>query len=221
MTATQHSTRTVHPSETEVRGLLQRIAKQDESALRELHQAYAKRIYAFALNRLHDEQDAETVVVDALYEVWQRPDRFRGESLFSTWILGIAKFKVLMMLRARRPEMQTLDDEISDTVPDESMGVFETVLNTQHRHHIDGCLETLPDAQRECLTLTFYEGWSVADIAEFQSCPEGTAKTRLFHARKNIKDCLEQAFSAKPSLQVVGGTQTQTNPQTLRGAHHG
>jgi RNA polymerase sigma-70 factor, ECF subfamily len=208
-----------HLSDIEVRELLLRIGKQDESALRELHQAFAKRIYAFALNRLHDEQDAETVVVDALYEVWQHPDRFRGESQFSTWILGIAKFKVLMMLRARRPTMQTLDDEISDTIADDSMGVFDTVLNTQHRHHIDGCLETLPDVQRECLTLTFYEGWSVAEIAEFQTCPEGTAKTRLFHARKSMKDCLEQSFTGKPSLQVVGGKSAGRNAS--KGAHHG
>ena len=191
-------------SDTEISELLRRIGNQDESALRQLHQAFAKRIYAFALNRLHDDQDAETVVADVLYEVWQRPDRFRGESQFSTWILGIAKFKVLMLLRARRPEMQTLDDEIIDTVPDEGMGVFDLVLNSQYRHHIDGCLETLPGAQRECLTLTFYEGWSVSEIAEFQTCPEGTAKTRLFHGRKNMKDCLEQAFSGKPALRIVG-----------------
>jgi RNA polymerase sigma-70 factor, ECF subfamily len=82
--------------------------------------------------------------------------------------------------------------------------VFELVLNTQYRHHIDGCLETLPDAQRESLFLTFYEGWTVSDIASFQSCPEGTAKTRLFHARKNMKDCLETALAAKPSLHLVG-----------------
>ena len=191
-------------SDTEISELLRRIGNQDESALRQLHQAFAKRIYAFALNRLHDDQDAETVVADVLYEVWQRPDRFRGESQFSTWILGIAKFKVLMLLRARRPDMQTLDDEIIDTVPDEGMGVFDLVLNGQYRHHIDGCLETLPDAQRECLTLTFYEGWSVFEIAEFQTCPEGTAKTRLFHGRKSMKDCLEQAFAGKPDLHIVG-----------------
>jgi RNA polymerase sigma-70 factor, ECF subfamily len=192
-------------TDTQIQALLARMARQDESALRQLHQSFAKRIYAFALNRLHDEQDAETVVVDVLYEVWQHPDKFRGESQFSTWLLGIAKYKVLMMLRARKPQMQSLDDEISDSVPDEGLGVFEVVLNTQYRHHIDGCLETLPEVQRESLFLTFYEGWTVSDIASFQSCPEGTAKTRLFHARKNMKDCLETSLASKPALHVIQG----------------
>ena len=191
------------PTEQHVHDLLARLGRQDESALRELHQAYAKRIYAFALNRLHDEQEAETVMVDVLYEVWKHPDRFRGESKFSTWLLGIAKFKLLMLIRARRTDTQELTDEIAETTEDEGMGVFDTVLNNQHRQHIGGCLETLPDVQRESLVLTFYEGWTVAEIAEFQACPEGTAKTRLFHARKNMKGCLEQALGLQPALRAV------------------
>ena len=193
----------VNPEPEQITELLARIQRKDESALRELHQMFIKRIYAFALNRLHDEQDAESVAVDVLYEVWQRPDRFRGESQFSTWILGIAKFKVLMLLRARKPAMQELDDELSESVPDDGLGVFEQVLNSQYRHHIDGCLETLPVAQRESLYFTFYEGWSVNDIASFQHCPEGTAKTRLFHARKSMKDCLEVALHPAANLHLV------------------
>jgi RNA polymerase sigma-70 factor, ECF subfamily len=186
-----------------VQALLERLQRQDESALRELHRAFAKRIYAFALNRLHDEQEAESVVVDVLYEVWQHSDRFRGDSQLSTWILGIAKYKVLMMVRSRHKATEELTDDIVDTTADEGMGVFDVVLNAQHRHHIGGCLETLPEAQRESLVLTFYEGWSVQEIAEFQQCPEGTAKTRLFHARKNMKNCMEDALKARPSLQLV------------------
>ncbi len=204
MSATYRTSTMVNLTPEQISDLLARMGRQDESALRELHQMFVKRIYAFALNRLHDEQEAESVAIDVLYEVWQHPDRFRGESQFSTWILGIAKFKVLMMLRARKPQMQELDDEITETVPDEGMGVFDQVLNSQYRHHIDGCLETLPVAQRESLYFTFYEGWSVNDIAVFQECPEGTAKTRLFHARKSMKDCLEQAFKPGASLHLVG-----------------
>ncbi len=197
-------------TETQVHDLLARLGKKDETALRELHQAYAKRIYAFALNRLHDEQEAETVMVDVLYEVWNHPERFRGESRLSTWLLGIAKFKVLMLIRSRRTDTQELTEEMAETTEDESMGVFDTVLNSQHRQHISGCLETLPDVQRESLVLTFYEGWTVGEIAEFQACPEGTAKTRLFHARKNMKGCLEQALGLQPHLRAVPGTGSTT-----------
>ena len=44
---------------------------------------------------------------------------------------------------------------------------------------------------RECLHLVFYEGMALAEVAEIQSCPENTVKTRLFHARQKIKNCLQ------------------------------
>jgi RNA polymerase sigma-70 factor, ECF subfamily len=213
-----HSLSTSNITEQQVRDLLERMARQDESALKELHRLYAKRIYAFALNRLHDESEAESVMVDVLYEVWQHPDRFRGESQFSTWILGIAKYKVLMMIRARHPQMQELDDEISGTTPDEGLGVFDLVLNTQYRHHIFGCLETLPTAQRESLQMTFYDGLSVVEVAQAQGCPKGTAKTRLFHARKSMKDCLEDALQMRGGLHLVSSSDAQDSEERQHGS---
>ena len=71
-------------SEDEVRRLLARLAERDERALRELHEIFARRIYLFAVSRLRDEDAAQTVMTDTLFEVWKHPDRFRGESRFST-----------------------------------------------------------------------------------------------------------------------------------------
>jgi RNA polymerase sigma-70 factor, ECF subfamily len=211
-----HDLNTSKVAEQRIQDILSRMARRDESALKELHQLYAKRIYAFALNRLHDESDAESVTVDVLYEVWLKPDTYRGESQFSTWILGIAKYKVLMMIRARKPHMQELDDEMAESIPDEGLGVFDLVLNAQYRHHIFGCLETLPITQRESLQMTFYDGLSVLEIAELQGCPEGTAKTRLFYARKSMKDCLEDSLQIRPGLHLV----TPADPQSLKDHRH-
>ena len=58
----------------------------------------------------------------------------------------------------------------------------------------------LSDEHRECLHLVFYEGMSLADVAAVQNCPEGTVKTRLFHARQKIKNCLQAL------LRSEGGT---------------
>src|SRR5690606_32935666 len=98
------------PSEDEVRSLLSRLAAKDERALRELHELFARRIYLFAVARLRDEDAAQTVMIDTLFEVWKHPDRFRGESRFSTWLLGIAKYKVLSTFRGQHEEHEDIDD---------------------------------------------------------------------------------------------------------------
>ncbi len=61
----------------------------------------ARGLCLFAVSRLRDEDAAQTVMTDTLFEVWKHPDRFRGESRFSTWLLGIAKYKVLTAFRSR------------------------------------------------------------------------------------------------------------------------
>ena len=182
-------------SETQVRVLVQRIVAQEQAALAELQAEFGRRIYAFALTRLRDPDEAETVVVDTLYEVWKHADRFRGESAFSTWLLGIAKNKVLMTLRGRDTASESYDEAVhGDLQVDESLGQYEKVEGAQLAGYVARCMERLTDVHREALQLVFYEEMSVAEVAGLQSCPEGTVKTRLFHARKNLKDCLAAWF---------------------------
>jgi RNA polymerase sigma-70 factor (ECF subfamily) len=51
-------------------------------------------------------------------------------------------------------------------------------------------MEKLPPEQRECLHLVFYEGYGLAEVAAVLGCPENTVKTRLFHARRKLKNAL-------------------------------
>lgn len=170
----------------EAQRLLARIIARDEDALRELHGRFARGVFAFAWQRLRDDDAAETVVADTFLEIWRNASRFRGESQLSSWIFGIARNIASNMLRSRGPET----DELDEAMPAEGLGAFEEVAQKELREHIQRCLEVLSDVQRECLLLVFYEGLSLAEVAGVQGCPENTVKTRLFHARRNIKECV-------------------------------
>jgi RNA polymerase sigma-70 factor (ECF subfamily) len=180
-------------SDAEVSVLLRRVAAKDESAFVELHRQFARSVFAFALNRVHDRDEAETVVSDTLYEIWRQPLRFRGDSRFSTWLLGIARHKILDMLRARDDPHEELDEEM----PSGDLGAFDILAAKQRHAGVRRCMERLQDAQRESLHLVFYEGFSLDEVAAVQQCPENTVKTRLFHARKKIKNCLERLLEAE------------------------
>lgn len=173
------------------RGLLDRMHRGDESALRELQVHLGRRIYAFALNRLHDEGEAEEVVTDTLWEVWKHHGRFSGTSKFSTWVLGIARNKILTALRDRAP----ISDELDEELPDEGLGPFEQWQRHSEGQTVQRCIEKLSDVHRECLQLVFFQELSVADVAQLQGCPQNTVKTRLFHARLNLKKCLEALWA--------------------------
>jgi RNA polymerase sigma-70 factor (ECF subfamily) len=179
----------------QVLALLGQVAQRDEPAFRRLYEATSRRVYAFAVHRLHDPAAAAEIVSETLYEVWRRPEAFRGEARFTTWLLGIARHKLLDRLQGKASRREDMHEDIDEhhELPDSAAPEgFHAVAERQRREGVAACMERLPDEQRECLHLLFYDGLSVADIAAVQGAPEGTVKTRLFHARAKIKQCLQR-----------------------------
>src|SRR5262245_43430040 len=111
----------------EVNQLLVRIGREDQAAFRELYKAFSRKVYAYVLSMLNDHARSEGVVADTFYEVWRHPQRFRGDSKFSTWLIGIARRKSLMVHRARRPDEihEGLDDIAEVTASDTPDGYAE------------------------------------------------------------------------------------------------
>jgi len=184
--------------------LLERIAKQDQAAFQELYKAFSRKVFAYVLNQLKDQAKAEEVLVDTMYEVWRNPTRFRGESAFSTWLIGIARNKALLVYRSRRPDEDHADlDDIADIIPDEGPDGYARLAEKQRREGVQLCMGKLTEEHRECLHLVFYEGMSLAEVAAIQRCPENTVKTRLFHARQKIKNCLRLLLEREGSAPGV------------------
>jgi RNA polymerase sigma-70 factor, ECF subfamily len=193
----------------EVNQLLQRIGRQDQAAFRQLYKAFSPRVFAYVQNMLNDHARAEEVLVDTLYEVWRQPQRFRGDSQFSTWLIGIARRKALMAYRARRPDEVHGDlEDIAEITASETPDGYAELASKQRREGVQHCMGKLSDEHRECLHLVFYEGMGLAEVAEVQNCPEGTVKTRLFHARQKIKNCLKSLLRSEGGAPDAKGALT-------------
>jgi RNA polymerase sigma-70 factor, ECF subfamily len=176
--------------------LLGRIEQQDEGAFRELYCAFSRKLYAYVLRQLSDPAQAEEIVSDTLYEVWKAPAKFRGDSQFSTWLIGIARNKVLMHWRGRKPDADHDDvADLAEQLPSDAPGAFDIMADQQRSEGVRTCVDKLGTDHRECVHLVFYQGMALADVARIQQIPEGTVKTRLFHARQKLKQCLQRLLA--------------------------
>lgn len=183
--------------ESDLRTDLDAIIEQDPQAMKRFYLALAPAIHQFAMRRLSDPIQAEEVVVETLYEVWCHAQRFGGQSSIRTWVLGIARHKLLDKLRERyhhRHESLDEDNASHTDVETDAPEGFERVAQREHHDMIVHCAGKLPEDQREALHLALYEDLPLADIALVQACPENTVKTRLFHARRKMKECLQRLF---------------------------
>lgn len=184
----------------EIEALLKRVATRDQAAFRTLYEQFGRRVYAFLVHRFQHESLAEEVVSDTLLHVWKSPQSFRGESAFSTWLLGVARFKMMERLRQRTPEHENVD-EIDEDLLVEETGPEDVAAMRQRSEGVRECLDLLPAEQRECVHLAYYEGWTLDEIGEHMSLKKETVGTRLFYARKKIQACLAALLARERGLQ--------------------
>ncbi|HED13646.1 MAG TPA: sigma-70 family RNA polymerase sigma factor [Gammaproteobacteria bacterium] len=169
--------------------LLRQIASGSERAMREFYNRFERTVYTFSLSRLNDPHIASDLVNEVMLAVWNGAERFREGSKVKTWLLGIARYKVIDQLRKRKhDDFSELDDE----VPDDTLITEELLTLAEDRAAVRDCLERLSATQREVMQLVFYEELHYREVAELTACPEGTVKTRVYHAKQWLKKCLER-----------------------------
>jgi RNA polymerase sigma-70 factor (ECF subfamily) len=168
--------------------LLRRIAQGDETAIADFYRLYESRIYRFVLSRLNDSFEAADILNEVMLEVWRGAGRFEGRSKVSTWVFGIARNKTIDRLRRKNPG-KTVELE-PDIAEDESPGPFDILSAAEDADHVRHCVEQLSESHREVVHLAFFEDLTYREIAIVANCPEGTVKTRMYHAKKALQRCL-------------------------------
>jgi RNA polymerase sigma-70 factor (ECF subfamily) len=174
----------------EAAALLARMAQGSQTALRAFYDSHHKRIYAFALKRLREPAEAAEVLNEVMLHVWRRAGTFEGRSKVSTWVLGIANHKVLDCLRRRGT--RTLE-ELDDNLLDANADCTKALSAAQDAILVKRCMENLSDVHRQVMHLAFFEDLPYPEIAQIVDAPVGTIKTRVFHAKRLLQECLENA----------------------------
>jgi RNA polymerase sigma-70 factor (ECF subfamily) len=173
------------------RALLRRISAGDRDAFRELYLRYHRRLARFLARLTRGREDAEEVINDTLWIVWQRAGDFRGASRVSTWIMGIAYRRALKLIRraATHARVMALEQSDGESATDDSLE------STSNRQLVELALAQLPLEQRLVLEFTYYLDHSCEEIAEIMECPVNTVKTRMFHARRKLRTFLSEDAS--------------------------
>lgn len=167
--------------------LLRRIGSGDRAAMQAFYVAYQRNVTAFARSKGMDAAAAADVVQDTMLDVWRTADRFRGDASPKSWLLSIARNKIVD--RIRKSGRVHYIDEVPEAI-DEAPNPEAVTISTSEAGRVRACLEGLKDGHRTVMRLAFYEDLTYDEIAEIEGVPSGTIKTRVFHAKKLLLRCL-------------------------------
>ena len=171
--------------------LIGSIARGDRLAMQVLFARHHVRIYRFILRLMRDEMAAEDVISEVFLDVWRQANRFEGRSAVSTWLIAIARFKALSMLRKRRED--GLDDEMAEAIEEPSDNPGIAAEKRDKGKKLRQCLAALSPEHREVIDLVYYHEKSVEEVARIVGIPENTVKTRMFYARKKLGELCKAA----------------------------
>jgi RNA polymerase sigma-70 factor (ECF subfamily) len=159
---------------------LELLVTRHASALR----AYLKLLSA-------DPHLAEDVLQETFIEVLTSAGRYDRRASFRSWLFGIARN--LSFARARRGRKEREGPSELEALLASGGGPPQPDVRAEEREEAEGLLSalgSLPEREREVLTLKFLEEWSYADIASLVGAPESTVKTRASAGLRRLRASL-------------------------------
>jgi RNA polymerase sigma factor (sigma-70 family) len=169
------------------RELIARVAAQDLQAFERLYRMYQPRLTRFLTTLLRRPQLIEEVLDDTMMVVWQTADRFRGASKPSTWIFAIA-YRKAHKAKSRWPD--PVEEPAHDTRVSEDAAPDEELHHQRLHDSLMRAMDQLSPDHRAVVDLTYFHGMGYREIAEIVDCPVDTVKTRMFHARRRLKQAM-------------------------------
>ena len=169
--------------------LLNRITQASSEALGELYERYAQLLMGLALRIVRHTQDAEEVLQEVFFYVWRRAGSYdAARSSVYSWLVVITRSRGLDRLRHRQRHGGDWEEiQADEPAPPDPFAGFSQVLNGERADRVRRAMRRLPEAQREVLELSFFEGWTQKEVAERTGTPIGTVKTRTFLAMKKLR----------------------------------
>ncbi|MEJ2204537.1 MAG: RNA polymerase sigma factor [Gemmatimonadota bacterium] len=170
------------PSDRTLAGAV--IGRGDEPSFRALYRRHTPSLYPFVLRVMGgSEADAEDIIQDTWVRAVRGLPRFRWESSFRTWLLGIGLNRAREVLRRRTRRRQ--DAELPD------VGTDPPPL--ADRMDLERAIACLPEGYRTVLVLHDVEGFTHPEISDRLDIAVGTSRSQLHHARRALRTMLDPA----------------------------
>ena len=175
----------------DLNSLLGRVAQHDADALAEFYDLTSSRVFGLVARVLRDPGYSEETTQEVYLQVWRNAGNYdpaAGSAL--AWLLTLAHRRAVDRVRAEQAAAQREFRYGSATADRPADVVADSAILREERRQVAECLDTLTDAQRECIELAYYGALTYAQVSERLSTNLATIKSRMRDALRGLRNCL-------------------------------
>jgi RNA polymerase sigma-70 factor (ECF subfamily) len=165
------------------RAAIERCRAGDKEAFRYVVEHYQAEAIGHAVAILGNREDAMDAVQEAFIDSFQALDRIDLTRQFYPWFYIILRNRCYKLAAGRKKRQMNISDETEIVAPISSIEPEDTIL-------LEQVMLELPAEDRELITLRHLDGLSYEELAERLEVPQGTIMSRLYYARKKLREKL-------------------------------
>jgi RNA polymerase sigma-70 factor (ECF subfamily) len=169
----------------ETNALLYRIQREDKLALKLLYDLSATKLSNLIVAIVQDSHEAEDVLQDVFFSIWQQAKKYSGKGSAWGWICVLARHRAIDRLR----RLSIRHKESTDASP-ELLNKLSEEVNNIDTHWIGQCLSQLPLPTQQAILLSYINGYSHSELSQKLSAPLGTVKAWVRRGLQELKICL-------------------------------
>jgi RNA polymerase sigma-70 factor, ECF subfamily len=181
--------------------LIARSRRQDADAFTEIVRRYQGRVRAYLGSVCLRLDLVDDLAQDVFLDAYRQLDAFKGESTFLTWLIGMARNKVIMRFRtdARRLSRETasVQSALATLVMDELDAQTDLATDELALTAMEHCLDKLPPHGRTIIAQRYFQRRPIDDIAREQGKRGEAVRINLFRLRRALRACIEQRLGGK------------------------
>lgn len=188
---------------------VERFQNGDKEAFAAIYNHYRNSLFYFIVTYTKSESDAEDILQEVFIKVYKNIHTLKNIQSFHSWLFSVTYNMTINFMRSYRKSHQVdLDEENNiEVVEDTTIEAFD--LNAYERMELKNSvneeIENLSDALKEVAQLRYLEDFSILEIADILSVPEGTVKGRLSRVREKLQPALKENGVSPNTYFSFGG----------------
>ncbi len=164
---------------------IQAAIKGDKKAYENLIESHKQYLYHIAIAILNNDDDAGDAISETIVKAFHNLSKLKHPEYFKTWITRILINESKKILKQKKKVLSI--EEYKEAIQSE-----ESSLSKEESMDLKQAIQSLDNKHKHVVLLYYYNDLSIQDIAQILAIPQGTVKTRLNRARKQLYFVLSQ-----------------------------